>query len=160
MVEYLANVRRMEKCFDGFEVRYVPRLNNHDANHLPWIASSRVPTPPDVIMVKLSKPSVKPAERISEADLMVIGRSISPHPLQYGESTSLVFCQGVRRIQILVHRNRPIHQMNGSYASGEHNTRSNSQVPAEHHIQIRCAPKSLDRQRNSVQRSEVCKMLR
>jgi hypothetical protein len=39
---------------------------------LAWIASSRAPTPPDVIVVKLSKPSVMPAKPISEADLMVI----------------------------------------------------------------------------------------
>jgi hypothetical protein len=65
MAEYLAEVRRMEKFFDGFEVRYVPRLDNHDADHLAWIASSRAPTPPDIIIEKLAKPSVKP-------DLMVI----------------------------------------------------------------------------------------
>jgi hypothetical protein len=34
MTEYLAEVRMMEKFFDGFEVRYVPRLDNRDANHL------------------------------------------------------------------------------------------------------------------------------
>jgi hypothetical protein len=28
MTEYLAEVRRLEKFFDGFEVRYVPRLDN------------------------------------------------------------------------------------------------------------------------------------
>jgi hypothetical protein len=72
MPEYLAEVQRMEKFFDGFEVQYVPRLDNHDVDHLVWIASSRAPTPPDVIMVKLSKPSVKPVEPISEADMMVI----------------------------------------------------------------------------------------
>jgi hypothetical protein len=54
-------------------VRYVLRLDNRDADHLAWIASSRAPTPLDVIVVKLSKPSVKPVELISEADLMVIG---------------------------------------------------------------------------------------
>jgi hypothetical protein len=53
-------------------VRYVLRLDNRDADHLAWIASSRAPTPLDVIVVKLSKPSVKPVELISEADLMVI----------------------------------------------------------------------------------------
>jgi hypothetical protein len=62
----------MEKLFDGFKVRYVPRLDNYDADHLAWIASSRAPTPPDVIVVKLSKPSVELAEPISEADLMII----------------------------------------------------------------------------------------
>jgi hypothetical protein len=72
MTEYLAQVRRMEKFFDGFKVRCVPCRDTHDANHLAWIASSRAPTLPDIIVVKLSKPSVKPAELISEANLMVI----------------------------------------------------------------------------------------
>jgi hypothetical protein len=55
----------MEKFFDGFEVRYVLRLDNRDADHLAWIASSRAPTLPNVIIEKLSKPSVKPAEPAS-----------------------------------------------------------------------------------------------
>jgi hypothetical protein len=74
MTKYLAEARRMEKFFNGFEVRYVPRLDNYDAD-LAWIASSRAPTPPDVIVEKLSKPSVKPTEAVSETtsqDLMVI----------------------------------------------------------------------------------------
>jgi hypothetical protein len=72
MTEYLAEVQRMEKFFDGFEVWYVPHLDNRDADHLAWITSSRAQILPDLIVVKLSKPSVKPAELISEADLMVI----------------------------------------------------------------------------------------
>jgi ribonuclease HI len=74
MPEYLVEVCRMEKFFDRFEVRYVSRLDNRDADHLAWIAFSRAPTPPDVIVERLSKPSVKPEESISKAwpDLMVI----------------------------------------------------------------------------------------
>jgi hypothetical protein len=74
MVRYLAEVRRMKKFFDGFKVRYVPRLDNHDTDHLAWIGSSRLPTPPDVIVERLSKPSVKPEESTSEVgpELMVI----------------------------------------------------------------------------------------
>jgi hypothetical protein len=34
MVGYLVEVHRMEKFLGGFEVRYVPRLDNHDADHL------------------------------------------------------------------------------------------------------------------------------
>jgi ribonuclease HI len=34
MAGYLVEVRRMEKFFDGFEVRYVPQLDNHHADHL------------------------------------------------------------------------------------------------------------------------------
>jgi hypothetical protein len=52
MVDYLAEVRGMEKFFDGFEVRYVPRMDNHDTDHLAWIASSRAPTLPDIIIEK------------------------------------------------------------------------------------------------------------
>jgi hypothetical protein len=51
------------------------RLDNRYADQLVWIASSKAPTPPDVIIEKLSKPSVKPAKSTSEAiekDLMVI----------------------------------------------------------------------------------------
>jgi hypothetical protein len=72
MTEYLAEVRRMEKFFDGFEVRYVPCLNNRDTDHIAWIASSRAPTPSDVIIEKLTKPSVKAVEPLREADLMII----------------------------------------------------------------------------------------
>jgi hypothetical protein len=50
MTKYLAEVHRMEKFFDGFEVQYVPQLNNCDADHLAWIASSRAPTPLDAII--------------------------------------------------------------------------------------------------------------
>jgi hypothetical protein len=66
MVGYLAEVHRMEKFFDGFEVRYVPRLDNRDADHLAWIASSRAPTPPNVIVERLFKPLVKSEESTSE----------------------------------------------------------------------------------------------
>jgi hypothetical protein len=72
MAKYLAEVRRMEKFFDGFEVRYVPRLDNRDADHLAWIASSRVPIPSDVIIKKLTKPSVKAVDTLREVDLMII----------------------------------------------------------------------------------------
>jgi hypothetical protein len=75
MAEYLAEVCMMEKFFDGFDVRYIPRLDNRDTDHLAWIAFSRAQTPSDVIIEKLSKPSVKPAKVVNktiEQDLMVI----------------------------------------------------------------------------------------
>jgi hypothetical protein len=75
MAGYLAEVHRMEKFFDGFEVRYAPHLDNCDVDNLAWIASSRAPTPSNVIVERLSKPLVKPEESTSEeagADLMVI----------------------------------------------------------------------------------------
>jgi hypothetical protein len=62
MTGYLAEVRRMEKFFDGFEMRYVLCLDNRDADNLAWIASSRAPSLSNVIIEKLCKPSVRPAE--------------------------------------------------------------------------------------------------
>jgi ribonuclease HI len=75
MAEYLAEVRRMEKFFDGFEVRYVPRLDNRDADHLPWIASSRAPIQSDVVIEKLTKPLIKTVETLRETYLMIIDGS-------------------------------------------------------------------------------------
>jgi hypothetical protein len=77
MAEYLAEVHRMEKFFNGFEVWYVSRLDNYYADHLAWIASSRAPTPSDVIIEKLTKPSVRSVEEAIDAtksDLMVIDK--------------------------------------------------------------------------------------
>jgi hypothetical protein len=71
MTDYLAEVRRME-FFDGFEVRYIPRLDNRDTDHLAWIASSRAPIPSDVIVEKLTKASIKSVETLRETDLMII----------------------------------------------------------------------------------------
>jgi hypothetical protein len=74
MTGYLAEVHRMKKFFDGLEVWYGPHLDNRDADHLACIASSRAPTPLDVIVERLSKPSVKPEESTGAAgpDLMII----------------------------------------------------------------------------------------
>jgi hypothetical protein len=55
MARYLAEVHRMEKFFDGFEVRYVPCLDNRDAENLAWIGSSRASTPPDIIVERLGE---------------------------------------------------------------------------------------------------------
>jgi ribonuclease HI len=72
MAEYLAEARRMEKFFYGFEVRYVPHLDNRDADHLAWIASYRAPIPLDIIIENLTKPSVKAVEMLRETDMMII----------------------------------------------------------------------------------------
>jgi hypothetical protein len=69
---YLAEVRKMEKFFDGFEIRYVPRLDNWDTDHRAWITSSRAPIPLDVVVEKLTKPSIKSMETLGETDPMII----------------------------------------------------------------------------------------
>jgi hypothetical protein len=72
MVEYLVEVRRMEKFFYDFELRYVPLLDNRDADHLAWIASYRVLILSHVTFENLTKPSVKAVETLRETDLMII----------------------------------------------------------------------------------------
>jgi hypothetical protein len=67
MAEYLAKVRMMEKFFNGFDVRYVTHLDNCDIDYLAWIASSGAPIPSDVIIERLTKPSIKPVEHSKEA---------------------------------------------------------------------------------------------
>jgi hypothetical protein len=47
-------------------------LDNRDADHLAWIASSRAPISSDVIIQKLTKPSVKAVETLREVNLMII----------------------------------------------------------------------------------------
>ena len=56
MADYLAEVRKMEKYFDSFEVRYIHRLENKVADHLSWVSSSRSPVLEDVVLVKLLVP--------------------------------------------------------------------------------------------------------
>jgi hypothetical protein len=62
----------MEKFFDNFEVRYVPCLDNRNADLLAWIASFRAPILSDVIVEKLTKPSIKSVETLGETGLMII----------------------------------------------------------------------------------------
>jgi hypothetical protein len=60
------------EVFYGFEVRYVPCLDNRNADHLAWIASSRASIPSEVIVEKLTRPSVKLEETLRETNLMII----------------------------------------------------------------------------------------
>jgi ribonuclease HI len=116
MAGYLVEVCRIEKFFDGFEVRYVLRLNNHDANHLSCIAYSRAPTPPDIIVERLSKPSVKSKESTSEVgvDLMVIDEAaydwISPIRAYLDNEPPSDDNAEVERI---VHKSRMYHLIDG-----------------------------------------------
>jgi ribonuclease HI len=112
MTDYLAEVRRMEKFFDGFKVRYAPCLNNWDADHLAWIASFRAPIPSDVIVEKLTKPSIKSVETLRETDLIIIdGAEQQPEMdwMSMGNRHRRRSSKGSRRFQVLIRRHRYIH---------------------------------------------------
>ena len=63
---YVAEVRRMERYFDGLELRHIPRKVNTEAGELSQLASSRAPLPLGVFEEKLRRPGVMTADRVEE----------------------------------------------------------------------------------------------
>src|SRR5512139_2291292 len=60
MEAYFREVRRMERHFDGLELRHVPRRDNTLADELPRVASARAPLPPGTFEERLVQPSARP----------------------------------------------------------------------------------------------------
>jgi hypothetical protein len=58
MVEYLNEVRKMEKSFDSFKVYYVPQLDNSGVEHLASVALLWGLTPQDMMVEKLIEKSL------------------------------------------------------------------------------------------------------
>nr|ABA99771.1 retrotransposon protein, putative, unclassified [Oryza sativa Japonica Group] len=67
MDAYVRQVRRMERHFDGIELRHVPRRDNAVADELSRLASSRAQTPPGAFEERLAQPSVRP-DPLGETD--------------------------------------------------------------------------------------------
>jgi hypothetical protein len=59
--KYLAEVRKLEKRFNGIEVRHVYRKDNIEPDDLARRASRREPLEPGTFLDILTKPSVKEA---------------------------------------------------------------------------------------------------
>nr|ABA98939.1 transposon protein, putative, unclassified [Oryza sativa Japonica Group] len=67
MDAYVRQVRRMERHFDGIELRHVPRRDNVIADELSRLASSRAQTPPGAFEERLTQPSARP-DPLGETD--------------------------------------------------------------------------------------------
>nr|AAP03396.1 putative GAG-POL precursor [Oryza sativa Japonica Group]AAR87204.1 putative GAG-POL precursor [Oryza sativa Japonica Group]ABF98135.1 retrotransposon protein, putative, unclassified [Oryza sativa Japonica Group] len=67
MDAYVRQVRRMERHFDGIELRHVPRRDNTVADELSRLASSRAQTPPGAFEERLAQPSARP-DPLEETD--------------------------------------------------------------------------------------------
>ena len=67
MDAYVRQVRRMERHFDGIELRHVPRRDNTIADELSLLASSRAQTPPGAFEERLAQPSARP-DPLGETD--------------------------------------------------------------------------------------------
>ncbi len=59
MEAYVREVRRIERHFDGLELRHVPRRDNAIADELSCIASARAPLPSGTIEERLVQPSAQ-----------------------------------------------------------------------------------------------------
>nr|ABA94864.1 retrotransposon protein, putative, unclassified [Oryza sativa Japonica Group] len=68
MDAYVRQVRRMERHFDGIELRHVPRRDNTIADELSRLASSRAQTPPGAFEERLAQPSARP-DPLGETDV-------------------------------------------------------------------------------------------
>nr|AAX95687.1 RNase H, putative [Oryza sativa Japonica Group] len=67
MDAYVRQVRRMERHFDGIELRHVPRRDNTVGDELSRLASSRAQTPPGAFEERLAQPSARP-DPLGETD--------------------------------------------------------------------------------------------
>nr|CBG76438.1 OO_Ba0013J05-OO_Ba0033A15.25 [Oryza officinalis] len=67
MDAYVRKVRRMERHFDGIELRHVPRRDNAVTDELSRLASSRALTPPGAFEERLAQPSARP-DPLGETD--------------------------------------------------------------------------------------------
>jgi hypothetical protein len=65
MVACLEEHRKMEKCFQGLELKHIPRGENVEANEIAKRASHRLAQPAEVFEKRLFKPSASlPSPRL------------------------------------------------------------------------------------------------
>jgi hypothetical protein len=66
MAAYLEEHRKMEKCFQGLELKHIPRGDNVEADEIAKRASHRLAQPAGVFEKRLFKPSTYPLSSRSE----------------------------------------------------------------------------------------------
>ena len=78
MSSYLAEVRKLEKHFFGFQIQHIPRKDNFLADQLARMASTRSPVPPGVFLEQLDSHNrgVRPPwEHLCPRNARQIGRA-------------------------------------------------------------------------------------
>nr|AAM74243.1 Putative retroelement [Oryza sativa Japonica Group] len=94
MDAYVRQVRRMERHFDGIELRHVPRRDNAVADELSRLASSRAQTPPGSFEERLAQPSARP-DPLGETD----APERPPRPAYLADKTLPEDREGSERVQ-------------------------------------------------------------
>src|ERR1043165_8919994 len=67
MAAYQKLYNTMEGSFDGYELKYISRANNTEADELANIGSTRGPIPPVVFLEIISQRSIKTPAAVPEA---------------------------------------------------------------------------------------------
>ena len=71
MARYLLEVRKLEKDFKNFEVKYIPHMDNTVVDQLSKLGSSNEAIPLDVILEQLHAPSI---DAIAPTDVTYLER--------------------------------------------------------------------------------------
>jgi hypothetical protein len=66
MAAYLEELRKMEKCFQGLELKHIPRGENVEADEITKCASHRLAQSTSVFEERLFKPSASPTSARSD----------------------------------------------------------------------------------------------
>ena len=75
MGAYCAEIRKMERNFQGLEIHHVLRDSNVAADILAKLGSDRAKVPPGVFVEELTMPSIKQPEEKKETEPMEIDQS-------------------------------------------------------------------------------------
>jgi hypothetical protein len=78
MAAYLEEHHKMEKCFQGLELKHIPRGENVEANEIAKRASHRLAQPIGIFEERLFKPSASPPSSRSDPQTAL------PPPLKQG----------------------------------------------------------------------------
>ena len=61
MEAYMAELRKLEECFDDIQAEHVPRTENDIADYLSKHAALKLPVEPGTFVLQLTQPSVEPS---------------------------------------------------------------------------------------------------
>jgi hypothetical protein len=70
LVKYLAMVRALERRFQGFTLKYIPRSENAEANALVKVAANNLPIPEGTFYQVLWSPATETASKAFQMVLL------------------------------------------------------------------------------------------
>ena len=65
-------LRSMEKYFKGYDIEFIKRSQNEEADELAKAAARKTPMPPDVFFITIEEPSLKDVERETQVVSAII----------------------------------------------------------------------------------------